>query len=169
MALDLNAAFADQANIITAPPADAAGTPGLATGWFSAKHHKKVTIVLIRNAGGAGEAPTITVQQATAVAGTGAKNLAAVTRIHTKEHASAVAGIGTWTVATQAAAATYAATAAVQGIYAIDIDTSLMDIAGGFDCLQATVADVGATANQAILMAILWGTRYEPPLSPLVD
>ncbi len=164
-----NSLFAEQANIIAGVPLDMAGTPGLATGWVSLKNYERATIVLIRAASASAEGGTITLQQAQAVAGTGAKNLVAIDRVNRKEHASALGGVGTWTEVTQAAAATFALTAQSQGAYVIDVDPTDLDDVNGFDCIQATVADVGATACLGTLFVILWGARYAPPLSPVVD
>lgn len=167
--ISTNAQFAEIANIITGVPLDMAGTPGLATGWISLKNYERATVVLIRAASAAAEGGTLTLQQASAVAGTGAKNLVAIDRVNKKEHASALSGIGTWTEVTQAAAATFALTAQVQAIYAVDIDPTDLDDANGFDCFQATTADTGTTADFGVLFVILWGARYAPPLSPLAD
>lgn len=164
-----NALFAEQANIIAGVPLDMAGTPGLATGWVSLKNYERATIVLIRAASASAEGGTLTIQQASAVAGTGAKNLATVTRVDRKEHASALGGVGTWTTVSQSAAATLALTAQVQSCNVVDIYPSDLDDVNGFDCIQATVADVGATACLGALFIILWGARYAPPLSPVVD
>ncbi len=164
-----NALFAEQANIIAGVPLDMAGTPGLATGWVSLKNYERASIVLIRAASAASEGGTLTIQQATDVAGTGAKNLPTLTRVDRKQHATALGGVGVWTTVTQAAAATVALTAQVQTCLVADIYNTDLDDPNGFDCIQATVADVGATACLGTLFIILWGSRYAPPLSPVVD
>src|SRR5437868_5378192 len=102
--LNVNALFAEQANIACMVPLDMAGAAGLSTSWASLKNYHRATVLLLCAAGGAAEPPTIKLEQATAVAGTGVKDLAAVTKAHKKEHATALEGIGTWTEVTQAAA-----------------------------------------------------------------
>ena len=163
-----NALFAEQANVIAYAPLDMAGTPGIQTPYISLKNYARATVLLVCAAGGA-ETATMTFQQATAIAGTGVKNLAVVTRIDKKEHATALEGIGTWTTVAQAAGNTFALTQAVQSMVAIDIKAEDLDADNGFDVFRCTVADVGATAKLGAIIVILWGSRYEPPLSPLVN
>jgi hypothetical protein len=165
-----NGRFAEQANIIAAAPLDMATTGGISTGYVSLKNYDRATVVLIKNAAGSGtEHPVITLTQATAVAGTGAKNLSTVAVISRKVHATALAGIGTWTDATQTAGATFTGVATEQAIYAFEVHPEDLDIAGGFDCVQAAVADVGSVAQLGCLFILLWNSRYNPPLSPLVN
>lgn len=171
--ITMNADFAEQVNILSAAPLDMAGAAGLATPWVSLKLYKRATFVLICAAGGAAEQPTITLQQATAVAGTGAKSLVAIRRPFLKQHATALEGIGAFTSVTQAAAATYAVPAVAgnqaASMVVFDILDEDLDVAGGFDCVRATVADVGVTAKLGVLFVLLWGSAYAPPLSAVVD
>lgn len=162
---NMNAAFAEQANIVAMVPLDMAGSAGLATGWASMKNFHRATVVLWCAAGGAAEPPTITLQQALDVSGGTAKNLASIAKAYKKEHATALQGVGPWAVVDQAAAATFLGTAQVQAVYAVDVRAEDLDTANNYDCIQATVADVGATAKLGGLMLILWGARYEPPLT----
>ena len=163
-----NALFAEQANIISGVPLDMAGTPGLSTPWVSMKGYSRVTFVLIKAAGSGSEDPMITLEQATAVAGTGAKALT-FTRLDRKNHASALTGIGTYTAVTQSAAGTATIEGSDQSIHVIDIRGVDLDVDNNFDCVRATVADVGATAAFGMLFAICWGARYQPLISPLAD
>jgi hypothetical protein len=142
-----------------------ATTGGIATGWVSLKNYERATVVLIRAAGAAGEAPTITLQQAQAIAGTGAKNLVAVTKVWRKQNATDLPG--TWTVITQAAAATFVDTDSAEsiGVYAIEINAEDLDRQGGFDCVTVNIADPGAgTAQTGTLFALLCNPRYATPL-----
>lgn len=166
---NLNARFAEQVNIVAQVPVDLAGAAGANAGWVSLKNYQRCTLLLVCAAGGAAEPPTITLQQATDVSGTGAKAAAAIRSISKKEHATAVEGIGTWTDVAQAAAGTFLGTAQVQAIYAVEVDLDLLDNDNAFDCIRATIADVGATAKFGSLMYILWGARYEPVLSPVAN
>jgi hypothetical protein len=167
----LNALFAEQANIITLPIQNMAASGGAVTPWVSLKNYHRATLILIADATAAAEAPTITLQQATAVAGTGAKNLTAITRVHRKTVAAATGleTLGTWTLATQTAAATFVGVAEQELLYAIDVYADDLDVAGGFDCVRATIADIGTTNANCALFWILWGARYAPPLSPLAN
>jgi len=166
--LSTNALFAEQANIITGVPLDMAGAPGLTTGWMSLKHYSRATIALLKAAGSGSEDPVITLEQATAVAGTGAKALT-FTRLDRKNHATALSGIGTYTAVTQAAAGTATVEGSDQSLHLIDVRGDDLDVDNGFDCIRATVADVGTTAVYGVLFTILWGARYRPLISPLAD
>lgn len=137
--------------------------------YVSLKHYGHVAIVLFKAAGAAGEDPTLTIQQATAVAGTGAKALN-FTTIHVKQGAD-LAAIGTFTKVTQAAANTYTDTdsAEAQAIWIVEFDVEDLDVAGGFDCVQAAVGDVGTTAQVGAVLYILTEPRYTPPPSAIVD
>lgn len=168
--LNLNARFAEQANVVAFAPLDLATTGGLATPYVSMKNYHRATLVLIKAVGSASEDPVITLDQATALAGTGTKALAAIAHVDKKQHATTLQTQGTWTGVDQAAAASFSATdGELQAIYAIDIRAEDLDQDNGFDCFRATIADVGSTAQIAALMLILWGPRYMPPLSPLLD
>jgi hypothetical protein len=139
--------------------------------WVSLKNYAHCAIVLLKAAGAVGEAPTITVRQAQDVSGTGAKNLTAVTRVDTKSAAD-ITTIGQFTKTTQAAAATYTPAAGnTEAIYVIEFDSDQLDINNGFDCIQANIADVGATAQIGALLYILTDCRYagQFPPSAIVD
>ena len=133
--------------------------------WVSLKNYEHITIVFFKAAGTAGDDPTITVEQATAVAGTSNKALD-FTETWTKD--GTLTAVGTFTKNTQAAANTYtdATTAEVQSIWLIEIDSVTLDVANGFDCVQAAVADVGANAQLGCLLYILTKPRYAQAIPP---
>lgn len=166
---NLNANLGEQMNLIAQVPLDMAGASGLNAGWVSTKNYQRVSVLLVCAAGGAAEPPTITLQQATDVSGTSAKNAAIITKVFKKEHATALEGVGTWTEVNQAAAATFLGTAQVQAAYLFDVRPEDLDNDNAFDCIRATVADVGATAKFGSLMYIGWGARYEPPLTMVAN
>ena len=165
--LDTNKNFAEQVNIYAFPPIDLANAAGLITPYVSLKNYSRATLLLHKAAGGAAEAPTITLDQATAVAGTGTKALASITRIYKKESAADLETVATWTLVTQAAAATFLAGVQLEGIYSIDVRAEDLDVDNGFDCFRATIADVGITAQLGAFLCILWGSRYNPPLTAI--
>ena len=105
-------------------------------------------------AGTAGDDPTITLVQAQDVAATGEKPLN-FTRIDTKQGADLTA-VGTFTTVIQAAANTYtdATSAEVQAIWVIDIKSEDLDVDNGFDCIKASVSDVGTNAQLGCLLYI---------------
>lgn len=103
----------------------------------------KVGVLAIISPGTAGDDPTFTFQQATAVAGTGAKDLTVITEYWSKQAATDLTATGTWTRSTQSAATTVAgnATSAEQAkMYYIEIDAQQLDVDNGFDCLTCNVA-----------------------------
>lgn len=166
--------FLEKNNIVEGfLPVDLSG--GANTGdWVSLKNYGHVSIVFMSAIGTAGDDPTLTVLQATAVAGTGSKALN-FTEIFTKQAATSLASTGTWTRVTQAAANTYTeATAAEQDlIWVVEIDADMLDVDNGFDCVSATVADVGNNAQLGYLYYILSEPRYPQAaasmLSAIID
>lgn len=133
--------------------------------WVSLKHYNHLTIVLFKAAGAVGEIPTITVQQAQDVAGTGAKALN-FTRVDVKNGADLFT-IGQFTKVTQAAANTYALAAGnTQAIVVIELDAHDLDLANNFDCVRATLNDVGVTAQLGAVLYLLSGARYQGQFPP---
>jgi hypothetical protein len=166
--MNLNALFAEQVQVCAGfVPVDmsAAANNG---DWVSMKNFARCTIVLFKAAGTAGDDPVLTVRQATAVDGTGAKALN-FTRVDSK--VGTLTSVGTFTANTQAAANTYtdAVSAEAQGIFLIDIKSEDLDVANGFDCVQFQVPDIGANAQLGCALYLLWGSRYNPPVSAIVD
>jgi hypothetical protein len=166
--MNLNALLAEQMQIVSAfVPVDlgAAANNG---DWVSLKNYARCSIVLFKAAGTAGDDPILTLRQASDVSGTGAKALN-FTRIDAK--VGTQTGIGAFTAVTQAAANTYtdAVSAEAQGIFVIDIKSEDLDVANGFDCVQFQVPDIGSNAQLGCALYLLWGSRYNPPLSAIVD
>lgn len=138
--------------------------------YVSLKGYSKLGILFFKGAGGNAEPPTVTVTQASAVAGTGAKALN-FTEVWVKSNAD-LTTVGTWTKVTQSAANTYALSVGdTQAIVYIEIDGSELDTSGGFDCVRAAVADVGSTSQIGALVYILGGAAYpqDSNLSAIVD
>lgn len=136
--------------------------------WISMKNWGHLAIVIFKGAGAAAEPLTVTVSQATAVAGTNSKALN-FTDLYTKAGADIFA-IGTWTRVTQSAGNTWAAGSGANGdyqaIYLIEIDAEDLDVGGGFDCVQASIADVGTTSQVGGILYILTEPRVSNPASP---
>lgn len=159
--MNLNADFAEQVNIVSAiAPVDLSAAANTGD-WISMKNYERATLVVFKGAGTAGDDPTVTLQQATDVSGTGAKNLAAIDRVHVKQD-TALTSVGTFTLVTQTAAETYTddTSAEDQAIWAIDIQAEDLDRANDFDCIQASIADVGTNAQIGGALWLLWGARY---------
>jgi hypothetical protein len=147
----------------------------LATGandgdWVSMKAFDSCDIIVFKGAGTAGQDPVLTLKQATAVAGTGAKALN-FTRVDSK--VGAQTGIGQFTKNAQAAAGTYTdlVSAEAEAIFVIHVDGQDLDRANGFDCIQISIPDVGAAAQIGCALYVLGGSRYagQFPPSAIVD
>lgn len=141
--------------------------------WVSLKNYSECTILFFVGVGGAAEPATITLEQATAVAGTGAKSLAAITTVYQKQATTNLQSTGTWSKVTQAAAATYALGSGANGdkaaLVSITIHAEDLDGDNGFDCLRARVADVGTGPAIGSCVYILGGPRFTPMQSAIVD
>lgn len=137
--------------------------------YVSLKNYRHVDIVFIAAAGDAAEPPTITLEQASAVAGTGVKALAIPRGVYIKDGAD-LQTIGTFTKVAATTSNTYALAAGnTQKIVVIPLNAEDLDADGGFDCLRASVADVGAVAQLGTLFYLLSSPRYTPPPSAIVD
>lgn len=133
--------------------------------WIALKKYQQLGILLVKMAGGSGEPPTLTIRQATDSAGTSAKALN-FTTVWVKDGADLTA-IGTFTKTTQASGNTYAPAAGdTQTIALIYIDADELDIDGGFCFVQASVADVGSTAQLGTVLYILGSCREAAETMP---
>lgn len=124
--------------------------------FISLKNALRAAVVFVSGLGTAGQDPTLTLEQASAVAGGDAKALN-FTTIYRKQAATSLAAVSAWTKTTQAAANTYTnGTAAEQDlIWVVEIDPNDLDVANAFDCIRATVADVGGAAQPGYLFYLV--------------
>lgn len=138
--------------------------------WVSLKHYNRIAIVFAGGIGTNGEDPTLTIKQATDVSGTSAKDLT-FTTIYRKQAATSLASTGTWTKTTQTAAATYSNTDAAEQafLWVVEFKAEDLDIANGFDCVRATVADVGVAAQPGYLFYILSEPRFHLPVASMLS
>lgn len=128
--------------------------------WVSMKNYRKALVVLFCDAGTAGEDPVFKLQQATDVAGTSAKDLL-FTTIY--EKVGTLSSVTAWTRVTQTAATSYtnAASGEAQNLIVVEVDAAELDVDGGFDCIQLSVADTGVTAGKiGAGLYILFDPRY---------
>lgn len=163
-----NALFAEQFQVASGfVPVNlaTASNPG---DWISMKTLERLVIIFFAAAGTAGDDPTITLEQATAVAGTSAKALN-FTRIDRKQ-GSDLLTIGTYTTTTQSAGNTYTndTSAEEQKIWIVEVKAEDLDVDNGFDCVRATISDVGSNAQLGAMLYI-GAPRYSPPLSMIAD
>ena len=145
----------------------------LATGannsdWMNLKSYARMLIVFFKSAAASGtEDPTVTVLQATDVAGTGSKALN-IARSWTKTDAD-LTTIGQFTAgAPSTNTLTVAASAQKAAIWVIEVLASDLDKANGFTCVRANVADVGTVEQLGCLLYVLGEARQSdtPVLNP---
>jgi hypothetical protein len=121
----------------------------------SMKNYRRCLVLFFKAAGTAGDDPTITLLQGTDVA-FGTNKALPFTEILTKQGADLTA-IGQCTKVTQAAGNTYtdATSAEVQAIWAIEIKAEDLDIANDYDCIRASIGDVGTNAQLGCMLYLL--------------
>jgi len=152
-------------NIIEGFPAVDLQTADNNGDYVSLKNYRHVAVVFVSGLGTNGQDPTLTIQQAQDVSGTGVKSLN-FTTIYRKQAATNLSAVGAWTKTTQAAANTYTNTDAAEQslIWVVEFDADELDVDNSFDCIRATVADVGGAAQPGYLFYLLSQPRY--PAAP---
>ena len=126
--------------------------------WIALKNFKSCAVIFFKAAGTAGDDPTLTIEQATDVAGAGAKALD-FTTIHVKQ--GTLASIGQFTEITQAASNTYteATSAEVQAIWVVTFGVSELDVNNSFSAIRGRVANIGGNAQLGALLYLLTEPR----------
>ena len=127
--------------------------------WVNMKNFDRCAIVFVGAAGAASQDPTITVLQATSDGGSSkALNF---TRVDRKQ-ATALTSVAAFTTVTQADGNTYTndTLAELQKLVVIDISVDDMDVANGYDWLQANIADVGSTSQLGVMLYVLHDPKY---------
>lgn len=166
----MNQHFLEKCQIVGGGVPVALNTAGLTGDIVSMKNYGRCAIVFFAAAGTAGDDPTLTVQQCKSVAGSSAKALD-FTRIDVKQ--GTLASIGQFSKVSQAAANTYteATSAEAQKIWVIDVKAEDLDVDNGYDCIQASIGDVGTNAQLGCLLYILHEPRYsvDPLPSAIAD
>lgn len=152
----------------------------LAGDWVSLKNYDGCLVVIHKAPGTAGDDMTITLNQATAVAGTGSKALL-FNHLYAKVGATALTAISTFTKYSGTAVSTLDTVTAFgtdllsdvgESLFVIDVRASDLDVSNGFDCLQLTSeGDDIANATLSDAFYILYGARYPQasPLSAIID
>lgn len=138
------------------PPVDL--SLGANTGtWVNVRHFNRVVVLFVKNAGTAGQDPTVTLLQAKDNAGTGSK---AIKFTDVQKKVGAHASTAQFTKVVQAEANSYAAVgdAASAGMYGIEIIPAMFD--DGFDHLQVQIPDVGAAAQVGTVLVLLLEPRF---------
>lgn len=161
MTISLNGRLSEQCQIIQAT------TNGdwTSAAWVSLKGYRKVAVIADFLSTGTVSGGVITLSQATAVAGTGAKALAFTRMLADVDVAAAQTLVET---AVAANTFTVATTTGKRVRYIVEVDSDTLDTANAFDCFKfVSTALVNATG---IVTYILYGARYSgTAIDPTVD
>lgn len=143
--------------------------------YISVKNYKRVKVYFYTGVGTAGDDWNFTMRQASAVDGTGAKDLDVVDTYGLKQAATDLTGTGTFTTTTQTKDALIAGdgTSAEQAtLVAFEFSTDELDVANGFDCIACTVTlDASGGAQYGHVLFVLCDPRYpqDTALTALTD
>src|SRR5512138_1517612 len=126
-------------------------------------YYGECLVVLIKEAGAAGEPPIITVNQVKEIGGTPKALTVRGGYGYVKKGADLLA-IDSWTKTAMTTANTLNLTAGDnQAIAALHIRATDLDYANGYNCIQASVAKTGATGGQlGTLIYIMGSPRWTP-------
>lgn len=131
--------------------------------WVSVKNAQGVCVVIVKGVGTDNDDPVIRFQQAKDVAGTGAKDLATIATIFSKE-AVDMTTLGVWTKETQTAGASFSPgdpAAQSQALYVFEIEADELDVDNGFDCIRVRIDDTGVNAQLGCALYLLYMPRYK--------
>lgn len=128
----------------------------------SLKNYRRCLVLFHKAVGTANDDPTITLLQGTDVAFGTNKALNFAT-LYVKQDPTSLGDVGQWTKVTRAATNTYTDTTSAeqQALWAIDIKAEDLDIANNYDCVRASISDVGTNAQLGDVLYLL----YDPVIS----
>lgn len=136
------------------------------TTYVSMKGYQRCQIIISIADGTTVTGSTITLKQATAVAGTGEKALAFTRMLANTDYAASKTMVET---AVTSNTFTTQTTNSKDSLYIIDVDASDLDMANGFDCIRVDGTGHAATASRGcVVLYNLYGARYSGA-SPLAD
>lgn len=149
--------------------------------WVSLKGFDGCLVIFHKAAGTAGDDPSVRLEQATAVAGTGAKALV-FNHIYHKIGATALSAVGTFTKVELATPTDDLDLVSVNGadlltdvgetIVVVNVRASDLDVDNNFDCLHLLIeGDDLSNATLASAYYLLYNSRYpgNPVQSAIVD
>lgn len=148
---------------LIAPPA---ATNGVVTGQrIHLKNATGITIVLIAGVASAGDDLQIDVQQHDAASAGNSKDLDVVTVAHLKD-ALAMANTETWTSITQSAASEVAIAASYntdihQNILVVEVQSTDLDRANGYEWVSVNVPDLGTGDKTLTVIGITTGLHVQ--------
>lgn len=131
----------------------------------SMKNYRRCLVLFFKGIGTAGDDPTITLAQGTDIA-FGTNKVLNFTKVWHKQDLTKLSDVGQWTEVTQSAGATYTdATSAEQMVlWAIEIHQQDLDINNNYDCIRASISDVGTNSQIGCVLYIMLDPIY--PASP---
>lgn len=129
---------------------------------ISIKNYRRVLVLFYKGVGTASDDPTITILQGTDIAFATNKALN-FTTLYTKMDLTKLSDVAQWTKVTQSAANTYTDTTSAEqaALWAIDFKAEDFDINNGYDCIRASISDVGTNAQYGCVLYI--------PYNPVVQ
>jgi hypothetical protein len=125
------------------------------------RNYDAVTVVFLKATGGAGEAPTLTLQEHTAATSGTSQNLAVIEEYYKKEDTT-LSGDEAWERVTQAAAATITDADwddANQVLAAFNVQSQ--SLSAGYEWISVNIADVGTTAQIGAVLYIPTGLKIQ--------
>jgi hypothetical protein len=166
----------EEINIVPAFVPGADQNADLTGDWVSLKNYNRCLVLFHKAAGTAGDDPSIRLQQATDVSGTGAKALN-FTHIYHKIGATALSAIGTFTRVDLTTATDDLDLVSVNSVdlltdvgetmIGVEIQADQLDVTNGFDCINLLIeGDDVANANLCTGLYILYDPRH-PGATPL--
>lgn len=128
------------------------------TTYVSMKNYARCQIIITIADGTTVTGSTITLKQATAIAGTSEKALAFTRMLANTDYAASKTMVET---AVTSNTFTTQTTNSKDSVYIIDVDASDLDVANGFDCLRVDGTGHAATASRGCTVVYnLYGARY---------
>jgi hypothetical protein len=127
----------------------------------SLKNYRRCLVLFHKGIGSAGEDPTLTLLQGTDVA-FGTNKALDFSTVYVKQDPTSLGDVGQWTKVTRTVTpgSTNTYTDATTGeqavLWAIDIKAEDLDIAGGYDCIRASLGDTGSLASLGALEYFLY-------------
>lgn len=166
MSFHLNGRLDEHAKIIKAASGLLLTSTVGDTTYVSMKNFRKLTIIVSIADGTTVTGSTITLKQATAVAGTGEKALAFTRMLANVDYAASPTMVET---AVTSNTFTTQTTNSLDSVYILEVDSEMLDTANGFDCVRLDGTGHAATASRGVsVVYILTGPRYSGA-NPLID
>jgi hypothetical protein len=156
-----NTSFLEQVQVVTGFSPIALTTARTAD-VVSMKNYRRCTVLFSKGIGGAGEDPTITILQGTNVA-FGTNKALDFTTVYVKQDPTSIGDVGQWTKVTQAAANTYtdATSGEQEALWAVQFKAEDLDIDNNYDCIRASIGDVGSVSQIGALYYFLSDPVFE--------